>query len=554
MRILGLNGNVHDSSVCLLEDGRIRYAVEEERLNRQKHFGGVPEMALAEVERLLGGSLDGVEWVVIPWLPGRYLRYGIVSNLPRLLSRPALHGHALVDAVDQYIRYRNMEKRYALAPRRLATVDHHRAHAASAYYVSPFDEAAVLTYDARGEDVSTALWHGRGNDLRLVERIPMPHSLGHLYAQITRYLGFGPNDEYKVMGLAGYGSPRFKPFFDRLCRLRPDGTYRIDRSFLDYYRGYSAPLLALGPPRGEGEPIGDFHRDVAASLQAKFEEVALSLATSLRRRTGAKYLCVAGGCGLNGVANGRLLREAGYQDLYVQPAAGDSGLAIGAAVHLWNGVLGRPRGFVMDRVDYGPSYDDDAILSFLRKAKLPHERLEDVPGVAADLIVSGKVIGWFQGRVEMGPRALGHRSILADPRDPQMKDRVNRMIKNREGFRPFAPAVPVERVGEWFEADRPLPFMIVVLPVRPEARARLPAITHVDGTARIQTVSEGTNPLFHALLQAIGGRTGIPVVLNSSFNLQGEPIVCTPADAARTFYSSGLDALVIGSFLLRKAS
>lgn len=554
LRVLGVNGNIHDSAVCLLEDGRIAFAVEEERLNRRKHYGGPPDKGLAALAREAGVDWTEADHYAIPWRPRRFLAHNLMEDLRRLAGRPALHLHAIADTLDTFGRHVQFEKRFRRLGKPLSVIEHHLAHAASAFFVSPFEEAAVLTWDARGEDTSAMLAYGRGLDLHVLRRIKLPHSMGHLYAQITDYLGFGKNDEYKVMGLAAYGKPRFRDFFARTVRFEGPGRYDMDRRCLDYYRGYTAELLSLGPPRRPEEPLTDFHRDVAASLQERLEETAFHLSDFLQKETGSKNLCIAGGVGLNGVVNGKLLTSGRWHGLYVQPAAGDSGLAIGSAFHVWHTVLRKPRGFVMDRADFGPAHPQAAVEETLRRLKIPYAVIDDPAAAAAERIAAGQVVGWFQGRAEFGPRALGNRSILADPRDPAMKDRVNALVKNRENFRPFAPAILEEDTRLYVDCDPPFPFMIVVLPVRPERRAEIPAAVHVDGTARVQTVSRRTSPLFWDLISAVKKRTGVGVVLNTSFNVQGEPIVNTPEDAVRTFFGSGLDALVIERCLVAKSN
>ncbi len=554
IRILGVNGNIHDSAVCLLEDGKIAYAVEEERLNRRKHYGGPPDKALATLSRNTRIDWQAADHYAIPWKPRRFLGHNLREDLARLPGRPGLHLHAIANTLDVFGRHLQFEKRFTSLGKPVAIIEHHLAHAASAFFVSGFKESAILTYDARGEDISTMLAYGQGLDIDVLRRIKLPHSLGHLYAQITDYLGFGKNDEYKVMGLAAYGKPRFTDFFARTIRLDGPGRYTVDRRNLDYYRGYTAELLRLGSARAPEEPITDFHRDIAASVQAHLEKAAFHLADFLQKETGSKNLCIAGGVGLNGVVNGKLLSSGKWSGLYVQPAAGDSGLAIGAAFHVWHTVLRRPREFVMDRADFGPVFSKAAVEETLKRLKIPFTSVDDPAAAAAQRIASGQVVGWFQGRAEFGPRALGNRSILADPRDPAMKERVNALVKNRENFRPFAPAILEEETRSYVDFDPPFPFMIVVLPVRPEKRSVIPATVHVDGTARVQTVSPKTSPLFWRLISQFKQRTGVGVVLNTSFNIQGEPIVNTPEDAVRTFYSSGLDALVIENCLVTKSA
>jgi carbamoyltransferase len=555
MKVLGINANVHDSSVCLIEDGRVAYAVEEERLNHQKHFGGFPERALARALEWAGGMAQ-VDLVVHPWQPWRFYREELSEHLPRCLSSKAfLHLHQLCRSHDEMAQYLMIDRRFRKDPavRRYATCGHHLAHAASAFFASPFEEAAVLTYDARGEDVATVLWEGRSGRLRELRRFRLPHSLGHLYAMTTRYLGFASGDEeYKVMGLAAYGKPAHKDWFDLALSLLPDGGYRLSREHLDFYRGFTRGMLALGPPCKDGHRPDQRQMDIAASLQARFEEAALHLARWLRSETGMRNLCIAGGCGLNGVANGRLAREAGFEEVWVQPAAHDTGLSLGAALWGWHALLGGKRSPPMDRADFGDAFEGEAVTRTLDRCKIPYRTLEDPAREAAGLIASGRIVGWVQGRAEFGPRALGNRSILADPGLPDMKDRMNAVIKQREAFRPFAPACREEDVARYFEWGRPLPFMVFVFPVRREFRGRLPAVTHVDGSARIQTVRRDVNERFWSLLGHLEALTGLGVVLNTSFNLQGEPIVNDPADALRTFYASGMDALILDRYLVTK--
>ncbi|MBI4568684.1 MAG: carbamoyltransferase [Planctomycetes bacterium] len=549
--VLGVNGNVHDSSVALLRDGEAIFAIEEERLNRHKHFGGAPTLAVKKALEVGGITFADLACVAIPWLAHRYWRYTFFHNLWRAPTWPALHLHEMVAATDRYFLYLNDVRHYAArAP--TVTYDHHFCHAASAFLVSPFDEAAILCCDARGEDVSTT-WHvGEGRRIRTLRRIGVRHSLGHIYAQITSYLGFGANDEYKVMGLAPYGQPAHLDFFRAAVRLLPGGECRVNRAFFDYYRGYSPRLLVLGPPRREDQPLTRFHMDMAASVQRAFEEWTLHMARHLRRATGKRFLCVAGGCGLNAVANGRLAREAGFDDIYVQPAASDQGLALGAAYARWCIDMGQPRPPPMERADLGLEITTDHIDRALAHAQVEAAVAPDPSLAAARLLAAGKVIGWVFGRSEFGPRALGERSILADPRPVEMRERVNAKIKNREGFRPFAPAIMEEWTDRVFETGRRLPFMVFVYNVRPEWRDRLPAITHVDGSARIQTVDRRLHPEYYRVIEEFHRLTGVPVILNTSFNLQGEPMVETAYDALRTFASSGLDALFLRDRLVVK--
>jgi len=434
-------------------------------------------------------------------------------------------------------------------PYRWHFVEHHIAHAASAFYASPFAHAAVLTLDGRGERATTTYNLGSGTRLERLGQVDMPHSLGLLYEQVTAYLGFLPSsDEYKVMALASFGGPRYRDEFRDIVRVGPDGRYTVEPTRLEE---------RFGPARRGGEPLEPRHYDVAQGLQTVLEEAALEIARWLREASGAEDLCVAGGVALNCVMNARLRDHGPFTRIWVQPAAGDAGAALGAA--LWVDTQERGDGqrtdgqrtYRMDHAFLGPAYDDTEIEAFLRWAKLPYRRLTDVADDTAALLAQDKVIGWFQGRMEFGPRALGARSILASPLHASMQARLNE-IKDREDFRPVAPVVLEEAAAEWFTDADVSPFMLFVYDVRPDKAARIPAVRHVDGTARIQTVNREQHPLYYDLIRRFQARTGVPVLVNTSFNTRGEPIVCTPRDAVECFWTSPLDALVIGSFLLEK--
>jgi carbamoyltransferase len=430
------------------------------------------------------------------------------------------------------------------APYRWQFVPHHLAHAASAFLPSPFGEAAVLTLDGRGERATTAHFVGRGSDLTPLREVDMPHSLGLLYEQVTGHLGFlRASDEYKVMALASYGRPRYADEFRRMVRLTDDGGYAIQ----------AADLAQLGPPRPRGAALEERHFDVARSLQLVLEEAALELTRWLHAKTGQRSLCMAGGVALNCVMNARIRDEGPFERVWVQPAAGDAGTALGAA--LWVDAqargAGAERAYEMTHAFLGPAYPDAEIASFLAWSKLRHRRLARPAEEAAELLARGCVLGWFQGRMEFGPRALGGRSILASPLDAGVQARLNE-IKDREDFRPVAPVVLEEAAEEWFAPGGVSPFMLFVSRVRPEKADRIPAVRHVDGTARIQTIRRDQNPAYYDLLRAFGDRTGVPVLVNTSFNTRGRPIVCRPRDAVEAFWSSPLDALVMGSFLVEK--
>lgn len=558
MSILGLNTWLHDTAACLVHDGQLVAGIEEERFSRDdKHSSAFPRRAIEFVVKAAPPGTT-VEHVAVNLDPERAFQdsqrpASVLLRPGRLLSE---HRKAFKHMQRANVRAAR-DTRHTLRALGLAKdftfheVGHHDAHAASTFFVSPFQEAAVLTIDGRGEWATTALYAGRGNALEPLGSVGLPHSVGLLYAAVTEYLGFRRNsDEYKVMGLASYGDPApFRQAARRLVRSLGQGRFEVAPEGLD-----AAALEAVfgGPRRVAESALEERHKDVAAALQDVTEEVGLELARHLRERTGMKTLCMAGGVALNCVMNTRILQECGFEGLYVQPASYDAGGALGAAFWVHHQQLRQPRAFVMDRADWGPSYTDEHIERILREGMLRYRRCDDIARDAAALIAAGKIVGWFQGRSEWGPRALGHRSILADPTRPDMQDHVNLRVKHREDFRPFAPSAKAESYRTYFETATDDPFMTTIVPVRPEWRAKLPAVTHVDGTARLQTVDARTNPLYHRLIHEFEALRGVPVVLNTSFNVRGEPMVLTPMDALRCFFTTGIDHLAIGSFVVDK--
>jgi len=609
-RILGISAYYHDSAAALVVDGRIVAAAQEERFTRRKHDAGFPAHAARYCLEAGGLRLDELDAVVFydkPLLKFERLLETYLANVPRgfrsfVAAMPVWLKEKLFLKTELRTRLAALDPAARPAPRLppLLFSEHHLSHAASAFYPSPFESAAVLCLDGVGEWATSSAWLGAGTRLQPLWEQHFPHSLGLLYSAFTSYTGFRVNSgEYKLMGLAPYGEPRYVDrILGRLVDLKPDGTFRLDMRYFDYATGLrmtSARFHELfgGPPRAPDGPIEQRTMDLAASIQQVTDEIVLRLARTLRRETGQRQLCLAGGVALNCVANGRVLREAGYEDLWIQPAAGDAGGALGAALVAWHAQDGQGRSVAADASGQGnasgecdamagaylgPGWSDDELEQFLRREGLPYERLQPAALATrvAQRLADGAVVGWLQGRMEFGPRALGHRSILADPRSPAMQRDLNLRIKFRESFRPFAPSVPVERAGEFFELDRPSPYMLLVAPLRdrpgaePTAppddgtaapqglarlqavRSRLPAVTHVDYSARIQTVDRRVNPRFHALLTAFGELTGIPVLVNTSFNVRGEPIVCTPEDAWRCFVATAMDDLVLGTCLLHR--
>ncbi len=592
MRILGISGLYHDSAAALVVDGAIVAAAQEERFTRKKHDSAFPRRAIAYALEEGGVGLADVDHVVFydkPFLKFERLLETYLAFAPRGYRSFAM-------AIPVWLREKLFQKSLLVKELRrfdpafdgetkLLFSEHHQAHAASAFYPSPFEEAVVLTIDGVGEWATTTVGIGRGRNLEIVKELHFPHSLGLLYSALTYYLGFKVNSgEYKVMGLAPYGEPRYTSlFFDHLIDLKPDGSFRLDQRYFDYCTGLTMTntrfdALFGGPPRKADESLTQRHMDLAASLQAATEEVVLRITRGLATEYGIPNLCMAGGVALNCVANGKILRDGAFKRLWVQPAAGDAGGALGAALAACHGIAGQPRvvgdGDAMRGSYLGPAFAQDEIERRLTAAGARFSALDDAALIAAvvDGLVEDKAVGWFQGRMEFGPRALGGRSILGDPRSPTMQKTLNLRVKYRESFRPFAPSVLREDAADWFDIETDSPYMLLVADVAERhriamtadqkdlfgieklnvPRSSIPAVTHVDYSARIQTVHADTNPRYHALISAFKSRTGCPVLVNTSFNVRGEPIVGTPEDAFRCFMGSEIEMLAVGNCLLRK--
>ena len=591
MIVLGISAYYHDSAAAIVRDGVVVAAAQEERFTRKKNDSDFPERAITYCLEEAGIGLDGVDYVSFyekPFLTFNRLIETYLTFAPAgLLS----FVHSIPIWVKEKIFQKiNIEKGLAalgrgrVPPEKILFSFHHHSHAASAFYPSPFAEAAILVMDGVGEWATTTIGVGEGNHIRLLDEIRFPHSLGLLYSAFTYHLGFKINDgEYKVMGLAPYGEPRYADLIrEHLIDLKEDGSFRLDQRYFNYCTGLTmtnarfSRLFGLSP-RKAGEPLTQHHMNMARSVQVVTEEAMLRLCRYAHRRTGKRNLALAGGVALNCVANGRILREGPFDDIWIQPAAGDAGGALGAALAVCHG-MGVP--VEADRIDgmrggyLGPAYSDQEIAAVLgRHGARWREFSEDAMiEKVAGFLADGRVVGWFQGRMEFGPRALGSRSILADPRSPEMQRTLNLKVKYRESFRPFAPAVLERDAARYFDLDRASPYMILVAPVKAErrhvltpdetaltglarlnvARSDIPAVTHVDHSARVQTVSAETNPRFHRLLETFGQNTGCGVLVNTSFNVRDEPIVCTPDDAYRCFMATEIDALAIGTLLLLK--
>lgn len=553
--IIGISALFHDSAVSLLQDGRLTVAAQEERFSRAKHDPSFPLRAFRFCLKQGGISINDIDCVAYYEEPIRKLERHLWMALPHLSASQALSFWEKAKRPMRKIR----EALGYEGPVEIVT--HHQAHAASAFFFSGFEEAAILTVDAVGEWTTSAYGHGKGNKIELFEDVQFPHSIGLLYSTITSYLGFSVNDgEYKVMGLAPYGRPVWTDCIRQLIRSCPLGQFLLDMKYFDFVREdrmFSDALVDLfgHPPRVRESEIEQFHKDVASSLQVVLEEVLLEKCEYLYQKTGCENLCMAGGVALNCVANARILRDSSFQRLFVQPAAGDAGCSAGAAALVGarlNGGMVRER---LAHVYLGPAFSSDAIASLLASTPVtPRDfrgREDDLLACVVDYLAAGKVVGWFHGRMEFGPRALGARSIIADPRDPNMRDRINSLIKMREAFRPFAPAVLESRAQSHFVLDHPSPFMLETASVC--SSLDLPAITHVDNSARVQSVDPIHNPRFARLLECFEQRTGCPILLNTSFNMRDEPIVCSPTDALVCFVRSGIDALVLEDFVIDRS-
>ncbi len=592
MDVLGVSCFYHDAAAALLRDGVIVAAAEEERFSRKKHDFGFPTNAIDFCLRRGGISGEDLDYVVFYEKPLVKFERILTTSLGTFPRSWRVFREAMIAWFDQKLWIKSRLMAYlGLPPEKVLFVEHHLAHAASAFLCSPFDEAAILTVDGVGEwttaamGTATARWDGRGhNAIRLSHEIRFPHSLGLLYSAFTAFLGFEVNEgEYKVMGMAPYGQPRYQDKVYRLIELDGDGGFRLNMDYFCFHystcRTFNDRFVRLfGEPRdpkaefitrlthadlsGRESKVerNQYYADVAASVQRVTEEILLKMANHLYQATGQKRLCMAGGVALNSVANGRILRETPFQDLFIHPAPGDSGGAVGAALYVWHVLLGKQRSFVLENAYLGAEYEEREIASFLDGNGIRYELYRNDEQLFEQLVESlkaGKVIGWFQGRFEWGPRALGNRSILADPRRADMKHIVNSKIKFREPFRPFAPAILEERAGDFFdgftepERHYPARYMLLVLPWKGEAGESIPAVNHL-GTGRLQTVRQEWNPRYYRLVKSFGEATGIPVLLNTSFNLRGEPIVGSPADAFNTFARSGIDLLVMDRFVIRK--
>ncbi len=570
MNVLGLSFYYHDSSAALVQDGVLVAAAEEERFSRRKHDSGYPALAIEFVLKQGGITLHDVDYVVFYEKPFVKFERMLLTAMSTFPKSSAVFRESMQRWISDKLWIKSiLAKKTGVPSSKLLFAEHHVSHAAASFFTSPYKEAAILTVDGAGEWTTSTMGVGRDRHLEITKEIRFPHSLGLMYSAFTAYCGFEVNEgEYKLMGMHPYGKPRYVDKIMEIIDVAADGSLWHDMRYFAYH---FSPDNTLSPRFAEhfGRPardpkLGDksldpFYCDMAASIQKVTEDVVLKMARHLHEISGMKALVMAGGVALNSVANYKVLRQGPFEEIYILPAPGDDGGSVGAAYWAYNHVLNQPRGPALDHAYLGSEYSDAEIKAFLDKYSIPHEHIADDErffDFVARQLADGMVCGWFRGRFEFGPRALGARSIIADPRRAEMKDKLNATIKFREAFRPFAPSVLEERAGEFFEIENaekhfPARFMLYVAPVRPEKRAVLPAITHEDGSGRLQTVFKDTNPAYHGIIRRFGEITGVPVIMNTSFNLKGEPIVESPAHAFNTFSLSGMDILLLGNFVVR---
>jgi len=567
MYILGLT-TLGDSAAALIRDGKLIASAEEERFSRKKHHSGFPYKAIRFCLDQAGIELKDIEHVGHYWKPWILRHKAMQAVKAAFVSRDMFKARAdrgIAQVSDSYLGMfkhpKRLREHFGPSDFKFHYLEHHQTHAASAFFVSPFESAAVLTWDGTGEETTTLFSRGRGNKLEVLRRIKLPHSLGQFYSAVTNYIGFDmfAGDEWKVMGLAAYGRPKFYDFFrEKVLTTNGHGDFKFNIQVLDHHlaKHYKFPegiVKELGPGRKLGEELTEHHWDVACSAQKALEDTAIYLVKQIKEMTGEENLCMAGGVAFNSVMNGRIFHETPFRNFYVQPAAGDAGCSLGAAYYVWHQIMGKPREFVMDHAYWGPGFTNAECRTALTEAGLEFETLDDevlLPKLAK-MIADGAIVGWFNGRMELGPRALGARSFLADPRRSDMREILNHKVKLREWFRPLAPSMQEEHGREVFGVDHHDPFMITVIQVAEEYKAKIPAVVHVDGTARPQMVSRKSNPRYWNLINEFKKLTGIPMLLNTSFNVQ-EPIVCTPQDAINTFRNSNFDALVLENNLVTR--
>jgi len=564
MYILGISCFYHDAAAFLIRDGLPVAGAAEERFTRKKHDTSFPINAINYCLKEAGISADLLSYVAFYEKPVLKFERVLSQHLETFPKSWVTFCTSIQSWISEKLRVESIIRKKLRYRGKIFFIEHHLCHAASCFFVSPFKRAAILAVDGVGEWATTSIGIGSDNRIGLKKEIVFPHSIGLLYSTATAHLGFKVNnDEYKVMGLSAYGKPRYYNNFKKIIDIKEDGSFALDMSYFDYPFGKKMPgrkyIMEFGPIRKKGEPITKMHMDIAASLQKVTEEAIFKIISNLRKESGEENLCIAGGVALNSVANGKILKKSGFKKIFIQPAAGDDGASLGAAYFTWNFILKKKRTYVMDSASWGPSFSDNEIKKFLDDKGIKYNRYRSASALIKDVskrILAGKVVGWFQGRMEWGPRALGNRSILANPRIPEMKEILNSKVKHREEFRPFAPAVPAWLARRYFECDFPVPipadFMLMVYPIKKDKQKLIPAVTHIDGTGRLQTIRRFQNPLYYDLIMQFGRDSKVPILINTSFNIRGEPIVCTPEDAYKCMMGTGIDCTVMGSFFVER--
>ncbi len=564
MIILGISAFFHDSSASIIKDGKLIAAAEEERFTRKKHDFGFPFKAIEYCLKEVGIKIEQVDYVAFyekPLLKFDRIITQFISSFPK--GFPAFN-KTMPSWLNEKLRIRGIIKKKLKFRGKVYFIEHHLAHAASSYLVSPFNEAVILTLDGVGEWASATYGYAKGNEIKLEKEIKFPHSLGLLYSAVTGYLGMSVNNsEYKIMGLSAYGKPKYVDKFKKLMDVKEDGSFSLNMDYFVYHYKMSMPskkfIEEFGPARGKNDAMVERHQDIAASLQKFTEEVIFKILKNLHNKYKIDNLCMAGGVALNSLANGKILKKTPFKNLYIQPAAGDGGTSLGAAFYVYNSLLENKRDYIMKDAYLGPGYSDEEIEKFLIDNEIKYSKFKndyELVKKTASLIYNNNVVGWLQGRMEFGPRALGSRSILSNPCNIKMQKILNLKVKHRESYRPFAPVICVEDAKTYFECDKEIPlttdFMLMVYPIKEKYHKIIPAVTHVDGSGRLQTIRRGQNERYYDLIKEFGKLSGIPILINTSFNIRGEPIVCTPYDSYRCMMGTGIDYLVIGNYLIKR--
>jgi len=560
MNILGISCLYHDAAACLLKDGKVAAAAEEERFTRKKHEISFPINSINFCLKKGDIKIDDVDYISFYEKPIMKFDRILNSHLETFPKSFWTFFKTMPSWLNEKLRIPSMIRKKLKYDGEILFIDHHLAHAASAFLVSPFKKAAILTVDGVGEWATTTWGHGNGNEITLLKEIHFPHSLGLLYSTVTTYLGFkANNDEYKIMGLASYGKPIYLDKFEKIVDIKEDGSYQLDMDYFVYHYRLSMPskkfIEEFGPARKPKSPIDRRHMDIAASVQTTLEETLFKMLNHLHKKVKCNNLCMAGGVALNSSANGKIVKNTKFKKVFVQPAASDAGGSLGAAFYVYNTILGKKRNYIMDHVFLGPEFSTDEIRKYLKKNKIKFKEFENEDRLiekAAKLVFENNIVAWFQGRMEWGPRALGNRTILANACNPDMKDIVNKKVKHREEFRPFAPSILFEEQKKYFKTGEYLPFMLFTHLVKKKMRNKIPSVTHVNGTGRLQSVTKNQNPKYYKLIKEFKKLSKVPAVLNTSFNIKGTPIVCTPKDAYRCMMGTGIDYLVMDRFLITR--